>query len=278
MNIAVIVNTHTTVQSDNVAKVCDTLRTYGAVVQEYMLNDMTTLPSVITKTKDADMLIAIGGDGTIMHVAKLAAQYGVPVLGINSGRLGFLAALEINETTALSALFDGKYTVEERLLLDVIPANGKQTYLAMNEAVVARGAKSRLVELTVRDDKGSAMQYHADGIMIATPTGSTAYSLSAGGPVIDPQVPCLLLTPVCPHSLYARSYVFPADTKLCIETTAPRGDTYLTVDGETEISLAAGEAVSIQRSALTARLIRLKAQSFYDILEQKMIHKNGEWK
>ena len=138
---------------------------------------------------------------------------------------------------------------------------------------MSRGALSRLVDLTVCVDERDVMRYRADGVMVATPTGSTAYSLSAGGPVVDPRVPCMVLTPICPHTLYARSYVLPADSTLCIDTVNTKDSTFLTVDGETEVPLPLGGKVQVKRSALIARLIRLQTQtrSFYDVLDKKLI-------
>lgn len=275
MQIWVVSNRRTAAGPQEVERICAALRRSGAFILESDFNALTApqaMPEIPPKT---ELIVAIGGDGTIMHAAKRAAALNLPVLGVNSGKLGFLAGLEVHETDCLNALFSGGYEIEERLLLDVAVEGGQETHLAMNEAVVSRGALSRLVDLTVVSGGRDVMRYRADGVMVATPTGSTAYSLSAGGPVVDPTVPCLLLTPICPHSLYARSYVFAADTELIIRTAAPDGDTFLTVDGEREILLLPGQAVTVRRSALTAKLIRLKKQSFYDILNHKLINRDG---
>ncbi len=265
-NVVVVSNIHTAVSPQDVQRVCEVLRGYGAEVTAASFSPGEPLPAA-----KADIVIAIGGDGTIMHVAKQAAPLHLPVLGVNSGNLGFLAGMEMDETGRLQALIDGAYETEERLLLDVTVDGSTDTYLAMNEAVVSRGALSRLVDLTVTCGEKDVMRYRADGVMVATPTGSTAYSLSAGGPVVDPQVPCMLLTPICPHSLYARSYVLPADTTLFIDTADTNGETFLTVDGEIEIPLPQSGCVQVQKSAYTARLIRLQTQSFYDVVEKKLI-------
>lgn len=273
MQFFVVSNPNTAVSSEDVQRVCDALNEYGATVQSalFMPGNMTDIPA---KT---DVMVVIGGDGTIVHMAKQAAKQKLPVLGINSGKLGFLAGMEIGDQPGfLQALVDGTYDVEERLLLDV--SDGKDTYLAMNEAVVSRGGLSRLVDLTVESDAGDVLHYRGDGVMIATPTGSTAYSLSAGGPVVDPRVSCLLLTPVCPHSLYARSYVMSADMALTVKSASPDVDTFLTVDGEIEIPLPAGSKVSVKRSEYKARMIRFRSSSFYDILDRKLISRDGGMK
>ncbi len=270
MEILVVSNIHTSVKPEDVGRTCEALRAHGAGVTA-----ATFAPGEPLPRHTADLIIAIGGDGTIMHIAKQAAASNTPVLGINSGKLGFLAGMEMDETHLLPHLFDGNYQTEDRMLLDVAVEGCEGIYLAMNEAVVSRGALSRLVDLTVISSDNDVMRYRADGILVATPTGSTAYSLSAGGPVVDPRVPCMLLTPICPHSLYARSYVFKDDTVLRVQTENAREDTFLTVDGEAEVQLPAGGTVTVKRSPLTARLVRLKTQSFQEILQEKLISRDG---
>jgi len=208
-----------------------------------------------------------------MHVAKAAAALGCPVLGINSGHLGFLDIAERDELDGLTALLDGAYTIEERALLDVTvhTAAGETSCLAMNEAVISRGSLSRLVDVCVCADGDEIMRCRGDGIIVATPTGSTAYSLSAGGPVVDPAVDCVLLTPVCPHSLDSRSRLLPIRVVLTVRAAAADGETaFITVDGEENIPLTADDYVTIERAATTARLIRLKSASFYDRLCHKL--------
>ncbi len=268
--IAVVSNIHTAIKPQDVARICEVLRGCGATVQE-----MQFCAGEALCVENVDCIVAIGGDGTIMHIAKQAASLSVPVLGINSGKLGFLAGMEMDELHLLQDLVDGKYITEERLLLDVTVKGVDKSYLAMNEAVLSRGALSRLVDVAVTSGEREIMCCRADGVMVASPTGSTAYSLSAGGPVVDPQVPCLLLTPICPHSLYARSYVLPAQTELCIRTTDGRGETFLTVDGEMEVPLTTDGMVYVKRSNLTAKLIRLQERSFYDVLDKKLIGREG---
>ncbi len=275
LQILVVSNRHTAAGPKETERVCAALRQSGAKVVEREFQTRSGSQAMADIPPETDLVVAIGGDGTIMHAAKCAASRDLPVLGINSGKLGFLAGLEVNETDRLQALFTGEYEIEERLLLDVTVDGNEETHLAMNEAVVSRGALSRLVDLKVVSGGQDVMRYRADGVMIATPTGSTAYSLSAGGPVVDPSVEALLLTPICPHSLYARSYVFSAGTELTVRPNAIDGNTFLTVDGEREISLQPGQAVTVRRSAMTAKLIRLKKQSFYDILNHKLINRDG---
>ena len=172
---------------------------------------MPASADVTAAIRGADMAVAVGGDGTIVHVAKAAAQADCPILGINGGCLGFLAGVERNELDELSRLLKGDYIEEPRALLQVSVQRGsqQQTYYAMNEAVISRGGLSQLLDLRVTSDGRDVLRCRGDGVIIATPTGSTAYSLSAGGPIVDPAVDCMVLTPICPHTVASRASVLP---------------------------------------------------------------------
>ena len=274
MLIAVVPNQSKTEHDALVRTVSRRLAQLGAnvrvVCSEANLPTMAQLTEALT---GCDMAVAIGGDGTIVHVAKAAAQAGCPVLGINGGHLGFLAGLEADELDALPALLEGNYTVDERALLAVTvhTDQGDVTRYAMNEAVISRGGLSRLVDVTVHADGGEVLSCRGDGVIIATPTGSTAYSLSAGGPVVDPSVDCVLLTPVCPHSLDSRPRIWPAGVTLTAEATAADGaPAYVTVDGEENIPLAPTATVTIRRADRAVRLLQLRGDSFYERLRRKL--------
>lgn len=221
-----------------------------------------------------DVTVTLGGDGTIIHTAKHAACLNRPVLGINCGRLGFMAGLEADELSQLSALIKGQYVVEQRMMLNVCvhSADGKTTdFYALNDAVVQRGVFSRMVELEVESGQEHVDTYHADGAIVATPTGSTAYSLSAGGPIIDPAVNCILLTPICPHSLHTRSYIFDKNANLFLHAVnADEEEAYLSIDGEEGLRIYAGDTVQITRAEVKARLIKIKEMPFYLVLNQKL--------
>ena len=245
----------------------------GASVHTVSDAALPPLAELTAALADSDAAIAIGGDGTIMHVAKAAAAADCPVLGVNAGHLGFLAGIEPEELDALDGLLRGDYTVDDRALLEITvhTAAGPKTLLAMNEAVVARGSLSRMVDVTVSAQGRVIMTCRGDGIIVATPTGSTAYSLSAGGPVVDPAVACMLLTPVCPHSLDSRSRVLPAHIPLTVQAVAADGEqAYITVDGEQNVPLAAADTVTVRPAATAARLIRLTGTDFYDGLRHKL--------
>ncbi len=219
----------------------------------------------------ADILVILGGDGSIIHGAKKAAACGVPVLGINGGTVGFIAGLEMDQLERLPRLLEGRYTTEHRMMLDVALEHGGETvhFTALNEAVVSHGSLSRLIQLEILSGDDPVVTYRADGVIVATPTGSTAYSLSAGGPIVDPALSCLLLTPICPHAMHTRPYLFSDTAQL---TVRAGDDAYLTVDSEQAIALSAGDRVTVRRHTQDARLISLKEEdAFYDILTQKLI-------
>lgn len=225
---------------------------------------------------DCDVVLALGGDGTILHCAKRAATVGKPVLGINSGRLGFMAGLERNELDQLDRLLTGEYTVEHRMLLDVTvcSAGGEVHGCALNEAVVSRGALSRMMEVQVENHGKPVAAYEADGVIVATPTGSTAYSLSAGGPMVDPSIRCVLLTPICSHSLHARPYILGDDAEVTLKTNhRPDVSVFVTVDGEEAIPVPEDGVVRIKRSQTEVALIRMNERSFCEILNEKLLNR-----
>ena len=220
-----------------------------------------------------DIVVAVGGDGTIIHAAKHAAMAGKPVLGINVGRLGFVAGLEADELEKLEGLVTGKYAVENRMLLqvDTVLDGAHQTYYALNDAVISRGSLSRILDFKVLFNSANMCGYRADGLIFSTPTGSTAYSLSAGGPVIEPNMDCLVYTPICPHSLFNRSIIFGTKSQLLVDIPANIGRLYLAVDGETPLEVFTKDKLRFFPSDRFARFIRLGGYDFYDILNQKII-------
>lgn len=276
MVVAVIPNSKTTGGQAAFQKVCDALSKLNVTVvtprdTAFPPQDMETL------IEACDVAIAVGGDGTIIHTAKRAARWDKPVLGINSGRLGFTAGLELSELSELSRLIDGAYDTERRMLLDitVLADDGEQHYHALNEAVLSRGALSRMIEVAVSNRHQPVSTYQADGVIVATPTGSTAYSLSAGGPIVDTELDCLLLTPICPHSLHSRPYIFEPDAMLTLTPQRAEAPVFVTVDGEEAIRVADNGYVQVSRSARCARLIKLKHKPFYQVLDDKLTNRKG---
>lgn len=222
----------------------------------------------------ADVVIAVGGDGTILHAAKQAAMQNKPVLGINSGTVGFMAGLEPDELQRLSGLIDGRYEIDCRRMLKVdLAGHSSVRYYSLNEAVLARGRKPRILDIEVRCDDDRPFVYRSDGLVIATPTGSTAYSLSAGGAVVDPGVRGILLTPICPHSLTTRPMILRPDRKLMLRATAAGdGEVYLSCDGEEHPQPVTGMEIEISmEEEHIVQLIRMKNESFYEVLQRKLV-------
>lgn len=227
---------------------------------------------------EADIIIAIGGDGSFIHVAKQAAIHSKPVLCINAGNLAFLAGLEVNELSLLKKLISGDYTVDRRMMLDAsIVNNGKKVFLGsfLNDIVVARGAEIKLIELNIMCDGRTINSYRSDGVIVSTPTGSTAYSWSAGGPVIDPALECTLLTPICTHSPLNRSLVFSNHSKIEI-ISSNNSDISVSVDGEKTVNICGGNSIIIEKADHYAEFIRIKSDEFFDILNSKLTLTNKE--
>ncbi len=220
----------------------------------------------------ADMAVTFGGDGAILRAARVLCALGTPILGVNLGHKGFMAELEPGETSLVALAFQGKYTVENRMMADVsLFHEGRQVLrdFALNEAVV-RGL-NRVIGVNVYGDGRRIMGFDGDGVIVSTPTGSTAYSLSAGGPVVEPTARSIIVTPVCPHILSARSYVLSPERAVTVELRQLRGKAaYLSVDGGDSVPLFSGDRIEIRRSALETRLVRLTGKSFYENVNSKL--------
>ena len=222
-----------------------------------------------------DIIIAIGGDGTLIHSSKYAVKHSIPVLGINVGRLGFLAQLEGNELDKLELLVEGKYTIEERLLIeaDILTETEQLVCVALNDIAITKGVLSRMVDIDVTCTGKIVSEYHADGVIFSTPTGSTAYAMSAGGPVVDPAIASIGMTPICPHSLFARTVLFSPEKTLEVRAKYinSENDLYLSADGERPIKLKRNSPVTIKKSKLSAKLICFGKRDFYETLNLKML-------
>lgn len=225
--------------------------------------------------KTADLLITFGGDGTILHLAKLVALNRVPVLGINMGGLGFIAELEAGELDALERLADWDFQVETRMMLDVsVQRDGRTIYtnLGLNDAVIREGPISHVIHLRVESDGRHLADIAGDGVIIATPTGSTAYSLSAGGPVVEPMAEAMVLCPICIHNMRFSSYVLSPEHTLTVRAVRNgRKPVYLFVDESWGFSLKPEDVVCVQRSRHQVRLARLSEKSFCEVFAQKML-------
>jgi len=227
-----------------------------------------------------DLVIAIGGDGTILHTAKYAVEQNKPVFGINAGRLGFLAGLEITEMDRLADLAAGNYTIEKRMMLKVIrqSANGQEDVMyALNDAVISKGGLAKIVDLDIFCGNEKVISHRADGIIFSTPTGSTAYSLSAGGPVIDPAIDCISMTPICSHSLLSRSTIFSDKTVLTVcAKVDEEHEAHLSVDGERGVRLEDGDRILVEKSEIFVRFVKLVDKPFYEIMNEKILEKMND--
>lgn len=222
----------------------------------------------------ADLLICFGGDGTILHAARDAVIHQVPILGVNMGSVGFMAELERGELSMLAPLAHGMFTIEERMMLDVRVLRGSREIsrdLALNDAVISKGSMARVAEVEVMADHMKVSTIMGDGVIVSTPTGSTAYSMSAGGPIVEPTSQCIIITPVCAHQLAARAMVL--DSGRVVTAQIPksiRKYLYLSVDGGKAVRLNSGDRVEISKSEHCTRLARLADRSFYEIINQKL--------
>ena len=222
---------------------------------------------------NCEIVVTVGGDGTFIKSAKLSAEKAKPLLCINAGKLAYLAGLESSELSLLSEIFKGDYKTEKRMMLTatIIDKSGEILYHSncLNDAVVSRSGNIRIMKLSINCNDAPLMDYRADGVIVSTPTGSTAYSLSAGGPVIEPQIDSMLITPVCCHSFFSRSVVLRPDSILEIAHDNS-GEAVLSCDGEEAVLIPDGAIVKIETSDKKAKFIKVKNDTFIDILNKKM--------
>lgn len=231
-----------------------------------------------TPDENTSLAVVLGGDGSILRAAGKTSELGIPLLGVNLGRVGYMAEIEADDLASLDLMFEGKYRVESRMMLDVSILRGIEclrSMTALNDAVISNGAVARMVDIALDCDGVCSGMYHADGLIVATPTGSTAYSLSAGGPVVDPALDCFCVTPVSAHSLGARPMIFSATCELAVYECGTReSEMYLTVDGSENIRIERGSRIVLRRSDKVTKLIRIKNNGFYDTLIKKMSDKD----
>ncbi len=220
-----------------------------------------------------DIMIAIGGDGTILRHSDFAAEFRKPLLGINTGRLGFMASMESDELDSLSKLISGDFRIEERMMIqaEIIGSDGNsELFTALNDVVIVRPF-SGIADFDICVNGRTVSQIRADGVVFSTPTGSTAYGISAGGPILEPCLDCIEFTPICPHSLSSRTILFSSEHRLEVIHTSYEGDVYFTVDGKPGRNIGLSDRVMISKSDKTLRLIDIKGFSFYDAVNNKLM-------
>ncbi len=232
-----------------------------------------TSPNAGTLARAVDLLLVFGGDGTILRAAREIAGCATPILGVNIGGLGFLTAVPSDHLAqALKLVLNGEYTIQSRALIEVTgETRGKKIQqAALNDIVVSRGAVSRLISLDVSVDGEAITRYRCDGLIISSPTGSTAYSLAAGGAIVLPTAEVFTLTPICPHSLSNRSIILPLSSRITVKAITPLPATILSADGQVVEELDSGDAVVIRRSRRAIRLVQLPHSSFLEALRRKL--------
>ena len=230
-------------------------------------------PDVATLARKVDLLLVFGGDGTMLRAAGEAAGLDTPLLGINVGSLGFLTDVSLNGITgALKSIWRGEFTLEWRNLIEVSGTCEGKTLRrrALNDFVISRGLESRLIALDVDVDGEPLTRYRCDGLIISSPTGSTAYSLSAGGAVVHPQARVFAITPICPHTLSNRSVIVNLDSKINVKVVGPKPEVILNADGQCVSEMSPGDVVTISRSRQNVRLMHLLGRSFFDTLRRKL--------
>lgn len=233
---------------------------------------------VFTETTSAlqacDIVVPVGGDGTIMRAAEAAARFGKPILGVNAGRIGFLTQMESHELKELERLFTGSYKLLDRMMLEAKIENGgeAQEFIALNDVVVRHGDSDRIVEIEVRQGAGLVASHRADGVIFSTPTGSTAYSMSAGGPIVSPELSLILMTAICPHSPFNCPLVLSPEQAYTVreKLLGGRNGMYVSVDGVRVDKLKPDGAVTISRSKTVAKFIDLGLREFFSNLNQKL--------
>lgn len=279
MKIALIVNFNKKGATETGKRIAELLISQGVEVlfHKSSLSDLFKEALAFDNHSDlvkaADLVLTVGGDGTIIHSAKHAVSHGKPVLGVNLGRLGYVAELEADEIDMITQLVKGEYSIVNRSVLSVCVISKSGTskeYIAVNDAVVSRGSLSRIIDLQVSIDGADVSSYRADGILVATPTGSTAYALSAGGPVISPDLRCIELVPVCPHSLSARAVILSENSVIKIHANSPDDKSYLTIDGQISVELYEDDIVEIKNSEKTLDMIVLKKRNFFKLASEKL--------
>lgn len=247
---------------------------------QYHEQDTWHSPSVVFAPIDEilnemDCIITIGGDGTIIHSAKYAIKADKPIVGINAGRLGFLADVEKHQLSLLSRLLTGEYIMQERMLLkaDVIDGDGKRKhrFVAVNDVVVSKGELVKMIDVDVQSDDMFMYSYRADGMIFSTPTGSTAYSLSAGGPIVDPTIDSILMTPICSHSLLSRTILFSAEKTITLKgkVVNSNNEMILFVDGEKACEIQLTDEVKVSAHSAYVKFISFENRNFYDIVSKK---------
>ena len=284
MKIAIITNVEKDKDFEVTKLLSKRLMSFGV---ELLLPESNTALSDIIGTRtneeqaisDCDVVISLGGDGTFLRVSKNASKYKKPVLGINIGHLGFLTEADKQDIELVSKLLaEGNYTIKERMLLETRIINesaNSESNIALNDVVISRGSISRMINISILLDGQKIDEFPADGLIISTPIGSTAYSLSAGGPIVEPDMNLILATPICPHTLHARSLVL-SDKRTVTVTVDDKNqnECILTIDGQKTIKLKGSDSIEVKKSQFSLNYIKLPNKNFFDTVRKKLFLRN----
>lgn len=244
------------------------------------LGENSTIPDEEGVINNSDVVICLGGDGTFLKVARMAFTTGVPILGINLGSLGFLTEIEKNDIeNAVTRIVQGEYEIEERMMLEAVISNEGKVIandIALNDIVVSRGALSRILHVKTYINNAFVDSFPGDGLIVSSPTGSTAYSLSCGGPIVEPDLDLMIVTPICPHILYSRSFITTGDrvVKAVIDESYGH-EAMVTFDGQTGYAIHGGNCIEIKKAKSTVKLVKIGDRNFFNVLRTK-IYDRGE--
>lgn len=276
-NIGININTTKDKDGKIIKHIKDTIIEYMGDTNIFIFKDSIGLEN--TKHKDLDLIVALGGDGTILRTSRNLNNASIPILGVNIGNLGFLSSVELLEfRDAIKSIIKGDYYVEDRMMLNcTLPyRGGVEVYTALNDIVVSKGTLARIVKYEIYIDNKFYTAFTGDGLIISTPTGSTAYSLSAGGPIIYPNLDVIALTPICPLSLSMRTIVLDCKSEISISIKGEHESIFLTLDGQRAIKLNNYEKMLVNVSNKKCRLVKLNDYNYFDILRKKIISRTTD--
>jgi NAD+ kinase len=241
---------------------------FGAIINHPNSIPYAELPESV------DMVLVFGGDGTLLRVSRLVSKYGIPILGVNLGRLGFLTEITIDELyPMMEYVLSGKYEIEKReMLYATIHRWGEWigNYVVLNDVVINKGAVARVIDLAIYVNASHITTFKADGIILSTPTGSTAYSLSAGGPIVYPTLPLTIITPICPHTLTDRPFVVSNEATIRVRVLTDTPDVYLTLDGQVGVNLMMDDIVEVKKADISVKLIKSPFRDYFTVLKTKL--------
>ncbi|MCI0453612.1 MAG: NAD(+)/NADH kinase [Candidatus Dadabacteria bacterium] len=278
LRIGIIGRTHKEETFEIIKELSDWLEKRG--VKVYLEKELGTIinhPNSIPYTElpeSVDMVLVFGGDGTLLRVSRLVSKYGIPILGVNIGRLGFLTEITIEELhPMMEFILSGEYEVEKREMLSAtIHRWGERigNYVVLNDVVINKGAVARVIDLAIYVNGYHITTFKADGIILSTPTGSTAYSLSAGGPIVYPTLPLTIITPICPHTLTDRPFVVSNETTIRVKVLTDTPDIYLTLDGQVGVNLMINDIVEVKKADISVKLIKSPFRDYFTVLKTKL--------